>query len=77
MANNKLSQEKACRIMLKRYPDVLDMKQMCEILGISLKTGYGLIQENKIECLKVGRSYRVPKPFLLQYLGIGAGGDNV
>ncbi|HHV59353.1 MAG TPA: DNA-binding protein, partial [Clostridiaceae bacterium] len=37
MANEKLSQEKAYRIMLKKYPDVLDMKQMCEILGISLK----------------------------------------
>jgi excisionase family DNA binding protein len=75
MANEKFSQEKAYRIMLKRYPDVLDMKQMCEILGISLKTGYGLIQENKIECLKVGRSYRIPKPFLLSYLRIGVSNE--
>ncbi len=75
MANEKLSQEKAYRIMLKRYPDVLDMKQMCEILGISLKTGYGLIQENKIACLKVGRSYRIPKPFLLSYLRIGVSNE--
>ncbi|OCZ49818.1 helix-turn-helix domain-containing protein [Dehalobacter sp. TeCB1] len=71
MANEKLSQEKAYRIMLKGYPDVLDMKQMCKILSISLKTGYGLIQENKIECLKVGRAYKIPKPFLLSYLRIG------
>ena len=76
MANEKLSQEKAYRIMLKKYPDVLDMKQMCEILGISLKTGYGLIQENKIEYLKVGRAYRIPKPFLLSYLRIGASSDS-
>lgn len=76
MANEKLSQEKACRIMLKGYPDVLDMKQMCKILGISLKTGYGLIQENKIECLKVGRAYRIPKPFLLSYLRIGTNSDS-
>jgi excisionase family DNA binding protein len=76
MANAKLSQEKAYRIMLKEYPDVLDIKQMCEILGISLKTGYGLIQENKIECLKVGRAYRIPKPFLLSYLRIGTNSDS-
>ncbi|AHF08744.1 helix-turn-helix domain-containing protein [Dehalobacter restrictus] len=50
---------------------MLDMKQMCKILGVSLKTGYGLIQENKIECLKVGRAYKIPKPFLLSYLKIG------
>ena len=73
--NGQLSQEKAYRIMLKRYPDVLDVKQMCEILGVSTKTGYALIQENKIESLKVGRAYRIPKPFLLSYLRFRA--DNV
>lgn len=76
LSMERLSQEKAYRIMLKKYPDVLDIKQMCEILSISLKTGYGLIQENKIECLKVGRAYRIPKPFLLSYLRIGASSDN-
>ncbi|AHF08724.1 helix-turn-helix domain-containing protein [Dehalobacter restrictus] len=76
MANEKLTQEKAYRIMLKGYPDVLDIKQMCKILGISLKTGYGLIQENKIECLKVGRAYKIPKPFLLSYLRIGPSRDS-
>lgn len=70
--NERLSQEKAYRIMLRNYPDVLDIKQVCEILGISTKTGYALIQENKIESLKVGRAYRIPKPFLLSYLRFGA-----
>lgn len=70
--NERLSQEKAYRIMLRNYPDVLDIKQMCEILGISTKTGYGLIQEKKIESLKVGRAYRIPKPFLLSYLRFGS-----
>jgi excisionase family DNA binding protein len=76
MMGERLSQEKAYRIMLKRYPDVLDMKQMCEILSISQTTGYALIQDNKIECLKVGRAYRIPKPFLLSYLRIGASSDS-
>jgi len=66
--NERLSQEKTYKVMLRRYPDVLDIKQMCEILGISTKTGYALIQEKKIECIKVGRSYRIPKPFLFNYL---------
>ena len=67
----RMSQEKAYRVMLKRYPDVLDVKQVCEILGVSTKTGYALIQDNKIEHLKVGRAYRIPKPFLLSYLRLG------
>ena len=40
--SERLSQEKAYKFMLKRYPDVLDINQMCEILGISTKTGYAL-----------------------------------
>ena len=32
------------------------------------KTGYKLIRENKIESLKVGRSYRIPKAHLLSYM---------
>ena len=42
--------------MLKNYPDVLKIKDMCEVLGgISTKTGYKLLRENKIESIKVGR----------------------
>ena len=62
--------EMAYQIFFKDYPDVLDLKQICEILRVSKKTGYDLIQSNKIKSLKVGRSYRIPKMFLLNYLGI-------
>ena len=44
------------RSVLKDYPDVLTVEEMSRALGISTKTGYKLIQENKIESLKVGRS---------------------
>ncbi len=32
----------AYRVMLREYPDVLNIEQMCEILKISTKTGYEL-----------------------------------
>ena len=44
---------------------------MCGILGISTKTGYQLLKDGKIQNLKVGRSYRIPKIHLMTYLGIG------
>ena len=66
-----ISQQEAYKLMLKAYPDVLTIQQMCEILGISTKTGYRLLREKKICCLKVGRSYRVPKVHLFTYLCIG------
>lgn len=54
--------------VLKEYPDILTVEDMSSALGVSTKTGYQLLRENKIEHLKVGRSYRVPKAHLLAYL---------
>ena len=56
------------RSVLKDYPDVLTVEEMSRALGISTKTGYKLIRENKIESLKVGRYYRIHKAHLLSYM---------
>lgn len=50
------------------YPDVLDIQQMCELLGTSTKTGYRLLREGRIEHMKVGRTYRIPKTHVMVYL---------
>ena len=55
--------------MLRSYPELLCIEQLCEILGgISIKTGYKLLNEEKISSLKVGREYRVTKVDLVNYL---------
>jgi len=56
------------KIVLKEYPDVMDVVQMCQILSVSTKTGYKLINDGVIPCLKVGRSFRIPKTSLMKYL---------
>lgn len=43
---------------------------LCEALGVSTKTGYKLLKDGKIECLKIGRAYRIPKAYILRYLQI-------
>ena len=63
----------AYKLMLKDYPDVMSIEQMCEILSISTKTGYRILREGKICCLKVGRAYRIPKAHLFTFLCIGCG----
>ena len=65
---NMLSQREAYRLMLREYPDVMDIEQMCRVLHVSTKTGYRILQEGKIRSLQVGRSYRIPKTHLLSYL---------
>ena len=66
------------RSVLKEYPDILTVEEMSKALGVSTKTGYRLIRENKIEYLKVGRSYRIPKAHLLSYMRVFVkGGANL
>ena len=50
-----LSPRDAYRLMLKDYPDVMDIGQMCEALGVSTKTGYKLLKDRKIECQICGK----------------------
>ncbi|MFR3664918.1 helix-turn-helix domain-containing protein [Flintibacter sp.] len=65
-----LSPRDAYRLMLKDYPDVMDIGQMCAVLGISTKTGYKLLKDGEIAYLKIGRAYRIPKAHLLRYLKV-------
>jgi len=52
------------------YPDVLDVKQVGELLNISTKTVYRLLNEGTLDSLKVGRAFKVPKLHLLQYIKV-------
>lgn len=55
--------------MLKQYPDVLRIEQMCEALGgMSTKTGYKMLKDGKIGSVKVGREYRITKVDIIDYL---------
>lgn len=55
--------------MLKGYPDVLNINQMCEILGgISTKTGYKMLHENVIESIRIGRQFRIAKVTLIDFI---------
>lgn len=55
--------------MFKDYPDVVNVVQMCDMLGgISTKTGYKLLQTNQINHFKIGRAYKIPKVHVIAYL---------
>lgn len=68
-----LTQRDAYRIMLKEYPDVMNVEQVSEVLGVSTKTCYALLRSGTLESLKNGRAYRIPKAHLISYLNIGKG----
>lgn len=56
--------------LFKEFPDVVTVEQMSEMLGISTKTAYRLLQDNVIEHFKIGRIYKIPKFHILTYLNI-------
>ncbi len=68
-----LTQRDAYRIMLKEYPDVMNVEQVSEVLGVSTKTCYALLRSGALQSLKIGRAYRIPKAHLISYLNIGKG----
>ncbi len=66
----KISGKEAYAILLREYPDIMNIHEMCAALDVSTKTGYKLLKDGKITCMKVGRNYRIPKIHVLTYLKI-------
>lgn len=61
----------AYKVMFTNFPDVVSVDQMCQMLGgIGKKTAYQLLQDKKIKSFLVGRSYRIPKIHIMEYLEI-------
>ncbi len=59
-------------VMFASYPDVVGVGQMCVMLGgIGRKTAYDLLRSGEIRYLKIGRSFKIPKACIIDYL-IGA-----
>ena len=57
-------------VVFKDYPDILDVKQVSELLNVSTKTVYRLLRENTIPSLKVGREFRIPKVNVMKYVKV-------
>lgn len=58
----------ASQKLLNQYPPVLSVKQVAEILAVSLNTAYELVRSKQIHSIRVGRSYRIPLDAVVEYL---------
>ena len=68
--NHQLDLEQAYRLFFKDYPDVLNIKQLSEILGVCEKTASSLLSRQTIRSFRIRSMYRIPKIYLLYYLEI-------
>ncbi len=62
------NKSKQYEYVFKNYPDVVNVEQMSEMLGISTKTAYQLLKTNTVNHFKIGRIYKIPKYNILAYL---------
>ena len=55
--------------MFTEYPDVVEVDDLRKMLGgISKKLAYRLLAEQEIHSVRVGRTYKIPKLCVIEYL---------
>lgn len=55
--------------MFDSFPDVVEVDDLRKMLGgISKKLAYRLLAEKEIRSVKVGRTYKIPKVCVIEYL---------
>ena len=56
-------------LIFTAYPDIVDITQMRQMLGgIGVTLAYKLLKQGIIKSLKIGREYRIPKSYIIEYL---------
>ena len=52
----------------ENLPLVLHVKELAEILSINQNTAYALVRSGQIRSIRTGRTYRIPKDAVIEYL---------
>lgn len=69
-AKNKFRMVKMQK-MFSKYPDVVSIKELTVMLNISKNTAYELLKSGELKSIKIGKQYRIPKRFVIEYLSGG------
>lgn len=56
------------QILLEQYDDLLTISDVCKILRIGRNKAYELIRNNEIKHFHVGKSLKIPKVYLIEYI---------
>ena len=55
-------------MMFPGYPDIVNVRQLEEMLGVSRKLAYKMISNGEISAIKIGTSYKIPKVNIINYV---------
>ena len=56
------------QMMFPDYPDIVTVKQLREMLGVSRALAYKLISDGEIQAVKIGTSLKIPKVSVINYV---------
>lgn len=66
-----MEQNSLYKSIFEEYPDVVTIPELCKMLGcIGVKAAYKLVRSGEIKSFCIGNSYRIPKLYVLRYLGV-------
>ena len=55
--------------MFREYPDVVNIEQLCEMLGgVSVKAAYQRLHSGEIAFFRIGRGVRSPKEDVIRFV---------
>ena len=57
-----------CSQMFSDYPDIVTVKDLQKMLGISRTFAYRAIDNGELPAIRIGVSYKIPKLCVIQYL---------
>ena len=56
------------KMMFPDYPDIVTVRQLMEMLGISRTMAYSLIADGEIQAVMIGISYKIPKVSVIKFV---------
>ena len=56
------------QMMFPEYPDIVTIRQLREMLGISRQLAYNLINNGDLQAIKIGNSFKIPKVSVINYV---------
>ena len=63
--------------MFNEYPDLLSLYDMQKALGVGRSMAYRLIKNGDVKHLRIGKTIKIPKRFLIDYVCDGCYTDMV
>lgn len=56
------------KISFDEMPMAIRIEDLMGLLSIGRNAAYALIHSGKLKCIKIGKSYRIPKLALMEYI---------